>query len=397
MIARNPDEPHRTASTLELLFDLVFVVAVSQASGALHHFWAEAHFSHGLLGYAMVFFAIWWAWMNFTWFASAYDTDDWLYRVMTVVQMGGALTVAAGAESAMVNHDFRVIAAGYVIMRIALAAQWLRAAISDVERRGTCLRYAVGIVVVQVLWVVWITALHGVGWLFPVLAALDMAVPVFAESFRRTTFHPVHVAERYGLFTLIVLGESILASANSIIGGLEEPGARGRLIVVSAAALVIVAAIWWIYFDRPQHDQMTTLRRTLFWGYAHYFIFAAAAAFSAGIEVAVDVALGHSHLSTTAAGLTVTVPLAVFVAVSWLVLLVPRRDRVLNVAMPTLAAVLVLTAWTPVPLPAAAALMVIAAALVSVRHGLAAVYSGERRSSSGSPVRGRSTGRSSVT
>ncbi len=92
MLARDPpDEPHRAASSLELLFDLVFVVAVSQSSGALHHLWEEQHFASGIAAYAMVFFfAIFNAWMNFTWFASAYDTDDWLYRLTVFVQMAGA-------------------------------------------------------------------------------------------------------------------------------------------------------------------------------------------------------------------------------------------------------------------------------------------------------------------
>jgi len=76
MTARSMDESHRVATPLELFFDLCFVVAVSLAASGLHHALAEEHFGAGLLRYAMVFFAIWWAWMNFTWFASAYDTDD---------------------------------------------------------------------------------------------------------------------------------------------------------------------------------------------------------------------------------------------------------------------------------------------------------------------------------
>ena len=185
MLARDPEEPHRAASSLELLFDLVFVVAVSQASGALHHLWDEQHFAEGLAAYAMVFFAIFNAWLNFTWFASAYDTDDWLYRLMTFVQMAGALTIAAGAQRAMLDSDFRAIIIGYVIMRAAMASQWTRAAISDPEHRGTCVRYGVGIVVAQVLWVTWWLA-HGPVWLFPILAVVDLSVSPFAERHRGT-------------------------------------------------------------------------------------------------------------------------------------------------------------------------------------------------------------------
>jgi hypothetical protein len=87
----------------------------------------------------MVFFAIWWAWMNFTWFASAYDTDDNVYRLATLVQITGALTLAAGVPRAFDETDHRLVTYGYVIMRLALVAQWLRAARSDPERRRTAL------------------------------------------------------------------------------------------------------------------------------------------------------------------------------------------------------------------------------------------------------------------
>ena len=81
MTARSPHETHRVATPLELFFDLVFVVAIAQAAGGLHHAIADGHALEGLIGYLMVFFAIWWAWMNFTWFASAYDCDDVPYRL----------------------------------------------------------------------------------------------------------------------------------------------------------------------------------------------------------------------------------------------------------------------------------------------------------------------------
>ncbi|AKK25589.1 low temperature requirement protein A [Mycobacterium sp. EPa45] len=367
MLARDPDEPHRAASSLELLFDLVFVVAVSQTSGALHHLWEEQHFAAGLASYAMVFFAIFNAWINFTWFASAYDTDDWLYRLTAFVQMAGALVIAAGAQSAMLANDFGAIVAGYVIMRVATAAQWIRAAVSDHEYRGTSVRYAVGIVVVQVLWVSWYF-LDGPVWLFPALAVVDLSVSPIAERHRATAYHHHHIAERYGLFTLIVLGESILAAANSIIGGLSNDDARLGLIAVAACSLAIVASMWWIYFDRPQHHQTTTVRRSFFWGYLHYFIFASAAAFSAGLEVVVAEHLGEGHLPHTAAGLTLTVPLAVFLLATWLVLDAGRRDVTQSVGVVVLTVAMVGAALLPEPTLGAAVIMVAAAALVSWRH-----------------------------
>ncbi|MDQ0387262.1 low temperature requirement protein LtrA [Streptomyces sp. DSM 42143] len=92
------------------------------------HSVAENHAGEGILDYAMVFFAIWWAWMNFTWFASAYDNDDVPYRIVTLVQIAGVLVLAAGVSRAFEDHDWTAVVIGYVIMRVAMSTQWLRAA-----------------------------------------------------------------------------------------------------------------------------------------------------------------------------------------------------------------------------------------------------------------------------
>ena len=89
MTGRDPDEQHRVATPLELLFDLTFVVAFGIAANEFAHLLAEDHVGAGLLGFLFATFAVCWAWINFTWFASAYDTDDWVYRLMTMVQMVG--------------------------------------------------------------------------------------------------------------------------------------------------------------------------------------------------------------------------------------------------------------------------------------------------------------------
>src|SRR5881396_2734969 len=96
---RAPDEEHRAATPLELFFDLVIVVAVAQAASGLHHALREGHLGAGVLMYSMVFFGVWWAWVNFTWFASAYDNDDVVYRLLVLVQLTGALVFAAGIPS----------------------------------------------------------------------------------------------------------------------------------------------------------------------------------------------------------------------------------------------------------------------------------------------------------
>ena len=128
MQARNPHEGHRAATPLELLYDLVFVVAIAQAAAALHHAIANGHALHGVLGFAAVFATIWWAWMGFTWFASAFDNDDALYRIKVFIQMCGVTVLAAGVPAAFEEFDYRLVTYGYTLMRVGLVAQWFRAA-----------------------------------------------------------------------------------------------------------------------------------------------------------------------------------------------------------------------------------------------------------------------------
>ncbi|MFF5333858.1 low temperature requirement protein A [Streptomyces sp. NPDC013181] len=319
MVARRADEQHRASTMLELFFDLCFVAAVAQAASAFEHELAAGRVGHGVLGYAMVFFAIWWAWMNFTWFASAYDTDDVPYRLLTFVQITGALVLAAGASEALEHEDFTVITWGYVIMRLAMVTQWLRAARSDPERRHTCLAYAAGIFVVQIGWLVRLALPDSTGLLtFAILVVAEIAVPALAERKTTTTWHPHHIAERYGLFTLIVLGESITAATNAVRTALDTHAALGDLAALVAGGLLTVFALWWLYFAQSAPQLLTSLRTALLWGYGHYLVFASAAAVGAGLALNVAHTAGHGHITDLTAAAVYTVPVAVFITLVWL-------------------------------------------------------------------------------
>ena len=321
LTARSRDEAHRAATPLELFFDLCFVVAVAQAGAELVHAVAEGHAGSGILNYVMVFWAIWWAWMNFTWFASAYDNDDVLYRVVTLVQIAGVLILAAGVSRAFDDHDFLVVYIGYVVMRLALSSQWLRAAhhATDPAEQTMCRRYAGGVVACQIGWTALLFAPEDTRpWVFLVMALAEMAVPMYAEKDVTTQWHPHHIAERYGLFTIIVLGESIAAATVAVKSGVTENDALGEVLPIAAGGLLIVFAAWWIYFVVPAHDRLASNRQGFLWGYGHYLIFASAAAIGAGIEIAVEQAVGKAHITTLAASSAVTIPAAVFLLCVWL-------------------------------------------------------------------------------
>ncbi|MFG2307696.1 low temperature requirement protein A [Streptomyces sp. NPDC048566] len=319
MTARGRDEAHRVASPLELFFDLCFVVAIAQAGAELVHAMAEGHAGEGILDYAMVFFAIWWAWMNFTWFASAYDNDDVLYRVVTLVQIAGVLVLAAGVSQAFASHDFLVVWLGYAIMRFAMIAQWLRAARStEGAERTTALRYAGGVLLCQAGWLGLLFAPEGARpWVFLVVAVAELCVPLYAEKDHGTAWHPHHISERYGLFTIIVLGETVAAATVAVKSAVDEHDALGELLPIAAGGLLIVFAAWWIYFVVPIHGHLRSNGQAFLWGYGHYLIFASAAAIGAGLEVAVEQAVGAAHISTLAASAAVTLPTALYLLSVW--------------------------------------------------------------------------------
>ncbi|MHA3702644.1 low temperature requirement protein A [Jatrophihabitans sp. YIM 134969] len=338
MRGRDVTERHRASTPLELFFDLTFVVGVSFAAEGFAHELEIGDGGHGLLVFVMVFFAIWWGWMNFTWFASAYDTDDWLYRVVTLVQMSGALVVAAGVPRALESEDFTVIVVGYLIMRLAMVFQWLRAARSDPEHRTVALTYAVGVAAVQVLWVLrlWLPDDLAVASFF-VLAVAEAAIPFLAEQRQMTPFHTGHIAERYGLFTLIVLGEGVLATAKSVVAAVDEGEHVAELVVLAALGLVVVAAMWWEYFQVETVETLVGFGRTMTFGYLHYLVFAAAGAVSAGLEVQIAQIAGHSEASDTVTGLALGLPVAIFVLVVWFLLVRPNVSTRAGAVCPVVA------------------------------------------------------------
>ena len=345
MRGRSRDEEHRASTPLELFFDLCFVVAVSQAASRLAYAFGHEHSPGAVLSYAMVFFAIWWAWMNFTWFASAYDTDDVPYRLLTLLQIAGVLILAAGIPRLFDGQDNGVVTFGYLVMRVGLVSQWLRAASGHPEGRRTCRRYAAGISVCMAGWLLLLLVpvpARGIG--FAVMIVAELSVPIWAERTGGTPWHPGHIAERFGLFTLIVLGESLLSATVAFQTALDGDGADGQLYVVAVGGVLTVFAMWWIYFAKPSEDLLTSNDVAFRWGYGHYLIFASAAAVGAGLEVGVEVASGHAELSTLAAGATVTVPVAVYLLTVWVLLVLPHRLGAARTAVYPGAAALVLLA-----------------------------------------------------
>ncbi|MFJ2032849.1 low temperature requirement protein A [Streptosporangium sp. NPDC087985] len=365
MPIRDPHEQHRSVTSLELLFDLVSVVAVGQAVTSLYRSIIDGHLPQGVVGYAAVFSAIWWAWANWMWFTSAFDNDDTIYRISTFVQMAGALVLAVGVSEAFEGH-VGIAVTGYAIMRFAMVGQWLRAAVANPDVRPAALRFAVGVTVVQLLWIARLAIPAPWSWItFVVLAAVELAIPWWAVHGRPLPWHPQHIAERYALFTMIVLGGTVLALTITI-KSVMVPGASVRSLVLSCVSgIVVVCSMWWLYHGRPAHRFPQDNRSVFLWSYGYYFVLSSIAAFGAGLAVIVDYRVvgsrfpGLMDLSTMLLGATAVVPVTVFLLSVWALHIRPRCLRSARSATYLLAALLVLlTLFTLVPLVLTALIMI---------------------------------------
>jgi low temperature requirement protein LtrA len=337
MAGRDPEERHRVATPLELLFDLTFVVAFGIAASEFAHALAAGHIGVGITAFLFSTFAVCWAWINFTWFASAYDTDDWIYRLATMVQMVGVVILALGIPAffASIEHGGRlhneIVVAGYVVMRIALVAQWLRAAKQDPVHRSACLTYAVSITVLQVGWIATIllplTVVPGLIAFF-VLALVEMSGPWLAENRSAVTpWHAHHVAERYGLLAIIALGEGVVGTVASLTAVVDEHGWTFDAVFLVVAGTGLTFGLWWIYFAVPAADLLHARReRSFAFGYLHVPIYAAIVATGAGLHTAAYYVEGHSVIGSIGTVFSVVIPVGIFVVFVYFVYALMVRE-----------------------------------------------------------------------
>ena len=132
MSGRDPHEANRVATPLELLFDLTFVISVGVAASQLAHALAAGHVVAGVVSFGITTFAVCWAWINFSWFASAYDTDDWIYRLATMLQMVGVIILAMRQLPDRPLAD--VQEAGHLLDGVVLLVEYGAAAAFDSTR-----------------------------------------------------------------------------------------------------------------------------------------------------------------------------------------------------------------------------------------------------------------------
>ena len=289
-VLRRFDQGERSATWLELFFDLCFVVAVAALASYLH---SNPTLS-GLLHFGGLFVPIWWAWMGFTWHATSYDTDDVPYRLTFFAAMLTIVVLAASLEG--IKHgDSTGFVMAFAALQALLVWLYLRARHYATEDRTMCTRFAIGYAVGGLVWLASLLVGEPARyWVWGLGIVVLMGAPTLAvRAFAQPMFDSSHIPERYGLFTIIVLGESIVAVAAVTADIGWSPGSA----VAGAAGFGIAICYWWIYFEFVTASALTRddLVRAFIWGYGHLAIYVGIAATAVGVEFAVEgAAEGHA-------------------------------------------------------------------------------------------------------
>jgi len=282
------DRLERHPSWLELFFDLVFVAAIAALARQLHN----DHSVAGLAVFVRLFVPVWWAWRGFAWYATGFDTDDRTFRAACLAGMIGVAAVSAGIDGAA-HGDSETFVIAYSGLLCVLAALYLRTWWRVPAARPLAARQAIGYSLGATVWMGSLTLDEGVRpimWGVAMVALIATPIAVLRQPQR--AYDAAHIAERYGLFTIIVLGESVIVT----VAGLDT-GGNAEAAFVALLGFVIAATIWWVYFSRYRSMPGVGASARFVWAQMHLLIFLGITAAAVGVAFAVEAVVGDDALS----------------------------------------------------------------------------------------------------
>ncbi|MDA9982837.1 low temperature requirement protein A [Gammaproteobacteria bacterium] len=305
-------ETVKRANWLDLFFDLVFVFAIAKATHVLVHL-HDGHVAWSQYGiFVLIMIPVWWAWTGHTMFATRFDTEDTTQRLLTLAQMLAVVFLAA-----FINPDFDPYYHGfllsYVAIRVLLILMYVRAARMMPKARPIS-RY-LGIGFALGLLVSLSSLFVDPPWRYVLLYAgitIEILVPIFSRSVLKAI--PVsshHMPERFGLLTIILFGESVVAIAAKLS---DQPWT----ILAPYAAVngfVVICAAWWLYFDTHEElvvgQKLGTGQKVL---YGHLGIYCGLSVISVAIGFSISGELNTiDHIVMIGVGLTMFIGSMAFI------------------------------------------------------------------------------------
>ncbi|MEN8114699.1 MAG: low temperature requirement protein A [Actinomycetota bacterium] len=289
---RTKDESERTATWLELFYDLIFVAAVAMMGTRL-----VADVSWGSVASYLGYFAlVWWLWASHTFYADRYDTDDLFYRLLAGAQMVAVAMIAASLSIGEAGSTL-VFAIGYTVARVVLVILYVRAYRHVPESRILVRGYLIGFGSASIIWFASIfTPEPARIWLWILALAIDLATPYAVRKAQAAVPMDVsHLPERFGLFTILVLGEAIVA----VTVGLSHVSWQVPTTIVGILGIGAATCLWWVNFD---HHEGTSVRRRgeranwrpTVWIYSHLPLAIGLAMFGVSVEHAI-IGADHGH------------------------------------------------------------------------------------------------------
>ncbi len=277
------DEEERHANWLELLFDLIFVAAISLLALDITYDYSFTSFLESI----PLFFAIWWGWLGHTIYLSRFGTDDVMHRLYTMAQMIVVAFMAINAKDAL-GATGPAFALSYALLRFMLVAEYLIAGRSIPETSPLTRHYAIGFGLAAILWV--ISAFVPSPWRFVLWClaiAVDLATPLTAGKLQQKfPLHPSHLPERFGLLTIILIGEAVVGVVY-LIGTLGLNLSNGIICILG---LLVAFSIWWGYFEEARgaearvEEKGENIGRYQLWLYAHFPLLVGIAGTAIGIK-----------------------------------------------------------------------------------------------------------------
>jgi low temperature requirement protein LtrA len=289
------DQDERHATWLELFFDLVFVISIAELVHTLEDYRTPADF----LGTAGLFVAVWWAWVGYTVYADRFDTDDLLHRVLVLAGMLAVIAMALSIHDALHGGSAQFAVAFVAVRGIVLLLN-ARARRHAAQARPLLNLFLTAFSIGVSLWLVSVFVPEPARYvLWGVALVIELSAPwVGRRQIARAPVHASHLVERFGLFTLIVLGESVISVAQA--AALVEWTAA--TVVAGVGGFLAVASLWWLYFDRLDEGVVRSVLRGLVWNYAHLPLLAGLVTVAVGTEFAIrEAATGRLERSTTLA------------------------------------------------------------------------------------------------
>lgn len=271
----------RKATWFELFFDLVFVVAVARLSAGLAH-----HYDwHGALQFSFLFLVLWWLWLGHSFHASRFDRDRPDQWAIGFAQMLAVVFIGYGASAAFEGRA-SAFAGGIAAFKALLALGYLR----EMRRPGLkrlCVLYSTIYGVQAALWLasIWFEPKSRMA-IWAVALLLDIVSPfLVARETHRAPPHPEHLPERFGLFTIILLGETAAAAVHALDHG---PEVHGDTIAVAVLGATLGFLYWIGYFRRAKGNaerhvgDASAGRHLRLWAYGHILLYLGIASLGAG-------------------------------------------------------------------------------------------------------------------